>query len=151
MHNFCHPGFCNTWWLFSKDEGRMNAAPHAYPPNGTNLYVIHLEALSSRTLKLTLTIDPRRRCKRRILPSTFSDFLPSSCTFQLLESRPDWHWWTYPSSLVPPSLSLQLFLRLSKQRSLLFRRMLRSVSWKLPARSDQRIALQFVAFCQSTK
>ena len=46
MHNFCHPGFCNTWWLFSKDEGRMNAAPHAYPPNGTNLYVIHLEALS---------------------------------------------------------------------------------------------------------
>ena len=45
-HNFCHPGFCNTWWLFSKDEGRMNAAPHAYPPNGTNLYVIHLEALS---------------------------------------------------------------------------------------------------------
>ena len=44
------------------------------------------------------------------------------------------------------SLSLQLFLRLSKQRSMLFRRMLRSVSWKLPARSDQRIALQFFAF-----
>ena len=44
------------------------------------------------------------------------------------------------------SLSLQLFLRLSKQRSLLFRRMLRSVSWKLPARSDQRIVLQFFAF-----
>ena len=44
------------------------------------------------------------------------------------------------------SLSLQLFLRLSKQRSLLFRRMLRSVSWKLPARSDQRIVLQFLLF-----
>ena len=49
------------------------------------------------------------------------------------------------------SLSLQLFLRLSKQRSMLFRRMLRSVSWKLPARSDQRIALQFFAFFAKAK
>ena len=69
-------------------------------------------------LKLTLTklTCRRTRCSRRILPSTYSDFLPSSCTFQLLESRPDWHWWTFSFSLVPlyDPLCLSLFTTLSQ-------------------------------------
>ena len=26
----------STWWLFSNNEGRMNSAPQAYPPNGNS-------------------------------------------------------------------------------------------------------------------
>ena len=140
-HNFCHPGFYNTWWLFSNElcaSGISTRWKLMYTRYTWRLCLSHIEV--DLNPQGVLAEDPAQHLLWLLAKQLRLPTAGVQARLTLVNI------FFFPCSSLWLSLPLQLFLRLSKQRSLLFRRMLRSVSWELPARSDQRIVLQFFAF-----